>query len=34
VFDVSGIDWDDDVAVNQAAQVIWTIATTKGDNNE
>jgi hypothetical protein len=34
LFDVSGIDWDDDTAIDRAAQLIWTIATTKGDNNQ
>jgi hypothetical protein len=30
LFDVSGIDWDDPNAIDQAAQLIWTIAT-KGE---
>ncbi len=34
LFDVSGIDWDDDTAIDQAAQLIWTIATTKGDKSQ
>ncbi len=34
LFDVSGIDWDDDTAIDQAAQLIWAIATTKGDANQ
>jgi hypothetical protein len=33
LFDVSGIDWDDENAIDQAAQLIWTIATTKGETN-
>ena len=33
-FDVSGIDWEDDTAIDQAAQLIWTIFATKGDNNQ
>ena len=33
LFDVSGIDWDDDTAIERAAQLIWTIAT-KGETNQ
>jgi hypothetical protein len=33
MFDVSGIDWDDENAIVQADQLIWTIATTKGETN-
>jgi hypothetical protein len=34
LFDVSGIDWDDENAIDQTAQLIWTIATTKGETNQ
>ena len=34
LFDVSGIDWDDDTAIDQAAQLIWTIAITEGEDNQ
>ena len=30
LFDVSGIDWDNENAIDLAAQLIWTIAT-KGE---
>lgn len=33
LFDLSNVDWDDDNAIEQAAQLIWTIATDKwGDD--
>jgi len=34
LFDVSGINWNDDTAIDRAAQLIWTIATTKGETNQ
>ena len=31
LFDLSGIDWDSEADIENAARTIWTIATTKGE---
>ena len=34
LFNFSSIDWNDDAAIDQAARLIWVIATAKGEDNQ